>query len=388
MAKIVCRVLEMQRLGERSPFFAQLRSRVLELGGLFNAHLHLDRAGTLEDRYFAAAKFRVLENSHISLHKKHSLINAIHAGPAYAADDLERRADDALDVMVAANTARADSMVDVTDDEVGLSALATLRKVSRRRRGEIDLRLAAYSPFGFKDAEPRRWQIFEEGAAFADFLGCLPEADDRDDYPDHIGFEEHLIRVLDLARRLDLMVHVHTDQRNEARENGTERLVEIMRRHGGPVSGDGSAMVWAVHMISPSAYPEARHERLVDGLLECNIGVICCPSAGLGMRQLRSITSPTHNSIPRVLELAAAGVHVRLGTDNIADICSPSTTADLMDEVFLLSAAMRYYQIDVLARLAAGQMLSSDEREQVAEHLRKNDQEIAQVGDAALQGVT
>lgn len=369
----------MTGIGERSPFYSALRERIRALGGAFNAHLHLDRAGTLDEHYFAGTRLKVLENSHISLQEKHHLISSIHAGPAYAKPDLVRRINQTLDVMVSANTSRADTMVDVTDDEVGLSAIDTVCEIRDARQDEIELRVAAYSPLGFTDAEPRRWRVFEDGAKRADFLGCLPEADDIESYPNHIGFEEHLVRVLDLATRLNLMVHVHTDQRNEARERGTERLIEIVRRHGGPKSSDGIPMIWAVHMISPSTYPEERHQRMVEGLLECNIGVISCPSAAIGMRQLRPIQSPTYNSIPRILELLAAGVHVRLGSDNIADICSPSTTADLLDEVFVLSAAIRFYQLDVLARLAAGQRLSGTEQDIVRAHLFKNDGEIEKV---------
>lgn len=372
----------MLRIGERSPFFRLLRQRIDAVGGMFNAHVHLDRAATLDDSYLEREPLNVLNNSHISLQTKHHLIGAIHAGPAYRADDLAARAGETLDVMVAAGTTRVDSMVDVTDDDVGLSAIATLGQVRDSRRGEIDLRLGAYTPLGFTDAEPGRWRVYEEGARLADFLGCLPEADDRRDYPDHIGFEEHLVRMLDLARRLNLLLHVHVDQRNLASDDGTERLIEVVRREGGPTSADGEPMIWAVHMISPSTYAEPRHRQLIDGLLECNIGVISCPSAALGMRQLRPVASPTYNSIPRILELLAAGVHVRLGSDNIADMLSPSTTADLMDELFVLTAAIRYYQIDVLARLAAGQKLTADERAIVGEHLRKNDVEIARVLDA------
>lgn len=363
----------------KSPYFSLLRKEIAKRGGMFNAHLHLDRANTLDERYTALANLRVLDQSYISLQKKHHLINAIHAGPAYEPDDLEARVNETLDLMVEANTRRADTMVDVTDDRVALSALRTLRAIAERRRGEIDMRVAAYTPLGFKDSEPGRWRVYEEGAWEADFLGCLPEADDRRDYPDNIGFEEHCVRMLDLARRLGVMIHVHTDQRNEQTEDGTERLLKVIRAQGAPKSPDGEPMVWAVHMVSPSRYDEARHRRLIDGLLECNVGVICCPSAAIGMRQLRPLASPTDNSIPRVLDLAAAGVHVRLGSDNIADICSPSTTADLTDEVFMLSAAVRYYDIGILATLAAGQRLDDAQRETLREHLAKNGGEIAKV---------
>jgi cytosine/adenosine deaminase-related metal-dependent hydrolase len=361
---------------QRGPFYSQLEERVSKLGGLFNAHLHLDRACTLDDRYMAGSQHQILLNSHISLHEKHSLIDWLHAGPAYEEADLRRRVNECLDMMIAVGTRRADTMVDVTADRVKLSALEILGDVKRERAGEIDLRLAAYSPSGFTDEKPERWDVFEAAVARADFIGALPEADDVVDYPDHIGFSRHCEQVLALARQHGKAVHVHTDQRNEPSESGTERLIDAVREFGAPESETGEPMIWAVHMISPSTYDEARFDSFVEGLIECNIGVICCPSAAIGMRQLRPIQTPTYNSIPRVLELLAAGVHVRLASDNIADICSPSTTGDLIDEVFVLSAALRFYHVGILAKLAAGQALDDNDRQVVQEHLEKDAGEV------------
>ncbi|MGB6119173.1 MAG: hypothetical protein WBF87_13240, partial [Mesorhizobium sp.] len=313
--------------------------------------------------------------------KKHWLINSIHSGPAYDADDLERRVEGTLSMMVEAGTSVADTMVDVTADRVGVEALRQMRRIAGRWAGRIAVRAAAYSPLGFRDDEPERWAVFEEGAQEANFIGCLPEADDRDHYPENIGFEEHCVRMLDLASRHGKMLHVHTDQRNEAGERGTERLLDVMSRHGGPKSADGAPMVWAVHMISPSTYDEARHRHMIDRMLELNVGVITCPSAAIGMRQLRPLMSPTYNSIPRVLELVEAGVHVRVASDNIADICSPSTTADLLDELFVLSAALRYYETGLMATLGAGLKASDEQRAAIREHLRLNDEEIRKVVD-------
>lgn len=366
----------MSRRSKATPFYDQLSKEVKALGGMFNAHLHLDRSGTLDDTYMADADHQILENSHISLQKKHSLINALHSGPAYQSDNLASRINDCLDVMVEVNTRRADSLVDVTDDAVGHSALDTMLAIKQQRQGELDLQVGAYSPLGFKDSEPRRWDIFEAGAYRADFIAALPEADDKDDYPENIGFTEHCRRMLELARALNKPLHVHTDQRNEPGETGTERLIEAIRQYGAPESSSGEPMVWAVHMISPSTYDEDRFQRLVNHLVEFNIGVICCPSAAIGMRQLRPLNTPTYNSIPRVLELLTAGVRVRLASDNIADICSPSTTADLIDEIFVLSAALRFYQVNILAKLATGTPLNDSELQMIKGHLEKNSQEI------------
>lgn len=140
-------------------------------------------------------------------------------------------------------------------------------------------------------------------------------------------------------------------------------------------------------MISPTTYTEPRFQALVDGLRRNNIGVICCPTAALGMRQLRPFQTPTDNCFPRVLDFLAAGVHVRLASDNIADACSPSTTADLVDEVLVLSAACRFYDPKILAKLACGVALDESDRGVVAAHLEANRREVMRTV-ALLKGDT
>ena len=120
--------------------------------------------------------------------------------------------------MIAANTRRADTLADVTADGVGLSALESPLEIKAARAGEIDLRVASYSPLGFLDAEPQRWEIFEKGAEMADFLSVTkPEADDTSEYPENIGFYEHCRRMLLLSQRLNKSLHVYT------RTNGTSQ---------------------------------------------------------------------------------------------------------------------------------------------------------------------
>lgn len=364
-----------------NPFHRQLDARIAELGGMWNAHLHLDRAGTLDEIYMQGSGHRVLETSYISLLKKHKLIRDIHRGPAYETEDLVERVNQVLDLLVLTHTTHADTLVDVTADGVGTAALETLLEIKRKRSGDIDLRIGAYSPFGFTDAEPERWNVFVRGAEKADFIGSLPEADDIEDYPSNIGFEEHCRRILELSERLGKLVHVHVDQRNEPSECGAEQLVHAVRKRGAMHAESDEPMIWAIHLISPSTYDDARFEELVAGLVECNIGVVCCPSAALGMRQLRPLATPTYNSIPRILEMIEAGVYVRLGSDNIADICSPSTTADLRDEVFILSASLRFYHTGVLAKLACGARLDTEERQLVRDHLDRNEAEIKKAID-------
>jgi cytosine/creatinine deaminase len=272
-------------------------------------------------------------------------------------------------------TTRADTFVDVTPDNIRMQALERLLAIREERRGEIDFRLGAYSPMGYRDDDPGRWELLIEGAGRAQFLGCLPEADDHADYPEHIGFQEHCRRMLQLGQELGLEVHVHVDQRNEPSEKGTELLLDALDEVGQPGSAEGPG-VWAVHVISPSTYDEPRFQRMLERLVEHDVGIIVSPSAALGMRQLRPLQGPTFNSIARVMDFLEAGLLVRLGSDNMADICSPSTTADLVDEVFVLSAALRFYHVETLARVAAGQRLAPEELEFVKRHQEHDRREV------------
>lgn len=338
-------------------FYRSLAAHVQGLGGYHNAHLHLDRSYT--DRGESTA--------HLTLPQKHELISSIHGGEFYQASNLESRLQKAISGMVKAGTRRADSVIDTTSDGVGLSALRVARKVAQDNAGDIDFRIGAYSPLGFKVGDDVAWDLLEQGALIADFIGALPERDDVVDYPDHIGYAESCERMIDLAHRSNTFLQIHTDQMNSASENGTEVLLNVLEKHNPFDASAEEPQVWVVHMISPSAYEETRWNRLVSRLVEAKVGVICCPSGALGMRQLRHEIAPTHNSIARVLELCAAGVVVRLGSDNCGDMLSPSTTVDLTDEVFLLSAALRFFDTEILAHLACGVALPDTLRARVVQ---------------------
>ncbi|HOX08616.1 MAG TPA: hypothetical protein PK280_19635 [Planctomycetota bacterium] len=356
-----------------TPFFTHLRSSVAGLGGFYNAHLHMDRSGTLEfERDLAGV-------SHLALATKHGLIPKIHASPAYDPEKLRTRMNWYLDAMIAAGATRAATTVDVTADRVGLSALEVFLQLKNERQGQMRLEIGAYSPLGYTDAEPQRWTLLERAADMADFIGSLPERDDRRDYPDHLGFREHCRRMIALSLRTGKSLHVHVDQRNEPSERGAETLVQVLEEVATQPTPAEEPWLWLIHLISPSTYQEVRFQRLLDGLVKHRIGVICCPSAAISMRQLRTIQTPTFNSIARIMDLLDAGIHVRIGSDNICDITSPAGTPDLMAEIYVLCNAIRFYDIGVLSRLAAGLPLTAAEQLRVRQHQEQDGQEARRV---------
>lgn len=353
-----------------TPFYDSLRDSIARLGGLYNAHLHLCRANSLETtlRLLSAPNAGI---SSISLPSKHALIPMVHASELYEAGNLRARVGRCLDEMAACNTRRADTLVDVTFDRVRLSALMMFLEMKAERKSVLDLRVGAYSPLGFNDAEPERWHLLLEGIAQADFIGALPERDDRSRYPDNIGYAENCRRFLELSQTTGKTLHIHVDQRNHPDERGTEDFLDVMDKMGVPTPA-GEPSIWLIHFISPSAYEEGRFRELVSRMAERNVGVICCPSAALSMRQLRSTTTPTHNSIARVLELLEAKVRVAIASDNICDLTSPGSTTDLLDEIFVLCNALRFYDIEILAKLATGTLLSDEDRNLIVSHLQQD----------------
>jgi cytosine/creatinine deaminase len=352
-------------------FFDTLRQKVKELGGIHNAHLHLCRAGTLEITEELLRQKEKGTHSHLSISTKHGIIPLIHNSPEYEPKRLERRVRLLLDEMIAAGTTRADTLVDVTVDRVGRSAFDVFRKLKSDYRGMLDLQIGSYSPLGFTEIDRQGWHLIEETAKEADFIGGLPERDDKKLYPDHIGFHESCARVISLAYSLDKRVHIHVDQKNDPEEKATLQVISVLDRLQVETKG-GEPMVWLVHVISPSAYNDAEFKEVIEKLVDKNIGILCCPSAAISMRQLRPLRTPTHNSIARVLEFLAAGIKVRLGSDNINDITSPAGTTDLMDEVFVLCNAIRFYELDILAKITAGRSLDAGDRNLITEHLAKD----------------
>ncbi|HLC70927.1 MAG TPA: hypothetical protein VJI32_02910 [Candidatus Nanoarchaeia archaeon] len=361
----------------KTEFYQRLHEAVTRHGGIVNAHLHLDRASTLDSKYLAHVGIDPLQASSLPLSVKQDLTGDLHRGPAYEREDLMRRMGEQLNDLITAGTRKAYSFIDVTADNVRTTAFEIALTLKKEKKNSLDFYVGAYPIFGFKDDEPQRWDLFEQAAHSADFLGTLPERDAR---AGHIGYDEHIRRTLALAHKLQKPIHYHLDQGNDPREDGTETVIEAVRWLGSPkIEGETGATVWAVHVISPSAYEEERFERMLEGLEEYNIGVICCPSAAISMRQYRPITTPTHNSISRILEMAQRKIPVRLGSDNIADVFLPATTASLYDEVLVLANALRFYNVEVLAKLMCGVQLNNMDRKAIHDSLEEDKKVFAKM---------
>jgi cytosine/adenosine deaminase-related metal-dependent hydrolase len=303
-------------------FISELINNVERRGGLFNAHLHLGRANTIEN----------IADAHLSLDEKHLKIRDVYRQQT-SCENYFSRIESCIEELMSYKTKRADTCVDIFD-EIGLESFRIFLALRDKYKNVIDLHLGAYSPY---QISPVIYDLLVESAKDADFICSLP-----DEHGDFLGDIE---KTFDLASRFNKQPHFHLDQKNIPSENGTEILCDVMEAHG--IRG-----AWAVHVISPSSYDDARFFSLVDRLLKNDVGVITCPSGAISMVQRRDVLAPTHNCIARVWDFVNAGVNVKVGSDNSGDMLSPATTLNLTDELMLLANATRNYNVTALAKVA------------------------------------
>ena len=333
-------------------------------GGFYNAHTHLDRAYTLPDIYLEHVGTTPLKASNLPLAVKQNLVGDLHKGPAYKPADLRKRMSMVLERQIAFGVKRIDTNIDATPDlpEDGLLAInIALELKNKFKKQGLEMCIAPTPIFGFK-AKTKRWEVFEMAARKCDYLSLLPEKDDfaKNADPDgRVGFKHHVRMGLELACELHKEIQFHVDQMNVPFEEGAWRVLDVLEVEYQPDVGMAQPATWLIHMISPSAYDEMRFRKLVERLLEHNVGVIICPTAALTMRQLRSVEGPTHNSIARVAELIKAKVPLRIGTDNISDVFVPQGDGDMLTEIKVGDMAVRINLPHIWAKLACGVPLNN-----------------------------
>lgn len=352
---------------ELSPYDRMLLETVQSHGGFNNAHAHIDRADTLGDEYLSHINTTSLEASSLPLSVKQNLTGDLHRGLAYTEDDLRKRMTRVINRLISYGTTCLTTCIDATTGiaEDGLLAFRVASELKEQFADQIKIEIGPNPIFGFKTGSGR-WEIFVEAAKKADFLSALPEKDafiDSRDQDGKVGFRRHLRMVIGLGCELQREVHIHLDQANDPKEVGTETLIEGLRWIDQPqIPNHPGPAIWVIHMISPSAYSEERFCRLVDGLLELNIGLIVCPTAAISMRQLRPIDAPIHNSIARVLELCKRKVPILMGSDNICDVFVPQGDGDMLTEVKAGGHVTRFAIPNVWAKLVAGVPLNEVDR--------------------------
>lgn len=359
---------------ELSLFRSLVERKVKELGGYYNAHSHLDRAYTMETEFWHGVD--PFGFSAYPLAFKQDLMGELHRSSAYTYDSLVERMSRYLDFAIEKGVSRIDTLVDASPDIDGRAVLAA-KEVKKRYKDKVAFRIGLQAIFGFKlrhgESVSDRLSHYQEMAQEdeVEILGGLPEKDDKDSRP--YGFDKHLQFILRLGRDLGKEVHMHIGQSGSPADVEIDKFVQATKwiyDFPSVTNQKEEPKVWAIHALSLCAFQDKHYSRLIREMIDHNIGLIVCPRATACNRQIRSWTTPMSNLITRVIDFAAFGGRVKVGTDNCEDIFVGNGDGDMYTELDYLATLTRFQSSPAtLAKFGAGTVFNNFDRKKLTDHL-------------------
>jgi len=157
----------------------------------------------------------------------------------------------------------------------------------------------------------------------------------------HTDPEASVTALLRLARELGVPADLHIDETTDASALLLERLADETLALGleGRVAASHCSALAAV------ATPAAR--RTIQKVAAAGITVVVQPALNLYLQD-RGDATPRVRGVTLVRELVSAGVPVRFGSDNVADVFYPYGDADPLESAFLAALAAHVDDEEVL----------------------------------------
>jgi len=280
------------------------------LPGLANLHTHADRAYTV--RSFRPRSFA------------DALAAAASARAGFTSADVEARARRLFERSRAHGVTRIRTHTDV-DPIVELRSMEGILAAKRRVAGFLDVEVVAFSTSRNDLAEPAARARLEHAVdAGADLVGA--SLNSSADPP------RALAALLDLAEHVGLPVDIHLDEHLEPEKMLAALVADevIARRLHGRVT--------LSHLCVLAALESKVADALIDKLARAEITVVALPETNLFLQE-RGERSPLRRGVTLVRELIAAGVRVRLGTDNICDWFFPFGDGDMLETARIAAIA-------------------------------------------------
>lgn len=168
--------------------------------------------------------------------------------------------------------------------------------------------------------------------AGAAFLGGVPALN-----PDPGASIEAL---LDLAIELDAGLDIHLDEHLDPENIWSGFLADAV------MDRNLEGKVWLSHGSAISVLPSDQKARVIDKIARAGITVISLPATNLYLQDREYSGAPRRGLAP-IKELAAAGVPIRLASDNIQDFFYPYGSGDLLD-MAAMAATVAFFEDTLL----------------------------------------
>jgi cytosine deaminase len=305
----------------------EIKKRVELKGGWSNAHVHLDRACTLNRSSLSMAE--------LSLKDKWKLVRELKENVTVG--ELEYRMSLVIEDQIRQGVTYLCTFLDFDEYSKEKPFLA-FSKVRERYNKEIKLECTNQAIEGVLDPKSEGW--FNIGSSKCDYIGGLPGRD--------VGREkEHLEKVFEKSIELNKPTQIHLDQFNTKAEKETELTLDIIENLGLENTST------FIHCISLACHEKEYRENIYKRLSNSCVKVITCPTAWVDSRRSEEKTV-IHNSFTPVDEMLEHGVKVSLGADNIFDMMCPFSSGDIYGELELLAKGLHIYDIDSLVSIGSG----------------------------------
>jgi len=282
----------------------------LALPGLANLHAHADRSFTVDafrPRSFADA-----------------MAAAAAARAAFTVDDVRARALRLFERSIAHGVTRLRTHTDV-DALIELRSMEGVLAAKAEVSGRLDVDVIAFSTARNELAEPEALARLERAVALRpDFLGASLNGV-RDP-------QAALGVLLDLAERTGLPVDLHLDEHLEP-----SRMLAPMVADAVIARGLAGRVTFS-HLCVLSVLDRTQAAALIDKIARAGITVLALPETNL-LLQDRGEGAPRRRGITPLRELIAAGVTVRLGTDNVRDAFYPFGDGDMLETMLVAAVA-------------------------------------------------
>lgn len=307
-----------------------IRDEIIKQGGWVNAHAHADRAFTMTPE-----KITVYQNA--NLQQKWDLVDEVKRNSTV--EDYYRRFSQAIELMISQGVTAFGTFVDI-DQVCEDRAIIAAHKAREVYKNDIILKFANQTLKGVIEPNAKKW--FDIGSEMVDMIGGLPYRDELD-YGKGL---EAMDILMDKAKSLGKMLHVHVDQFNSSKEKETEQLCDKSIEHG------MQGRVVAIHGISIGSHPKEYRKMLYQKMRDSQMMVIACPMAWIDSGRKEDL-QPFHNALTPADELIPEGITVAIGTDNICDYMVPLCEGDMWQELSLLSAGCRFTNLEEMANIAS-----------------------------------
>jgi cytosine/creatinine deaminase len=222
---------------------------------------------------------------------------------------VEKRARRLIEQIVASGTTALRSHVDI-DTEVGLSGLHALLRVKESARDLVDIQIVAFPQSGIL-AEPGVRDLLDQAIQDgADLVGGLDPAGIDDD------IEGHLDAIFEIAERRAVGVDIHL---HDPGELGCFELRHIALR---AAAAGLKGRVAVSHAYALGSVDAAEFGRTAEALARADVAIMT--------------NGPGPVPMPPIRRLAAAGVRVFSGCDNIRDAWSPYGDGDMLERAMMI----------------------------------------------------